>query len=343
MDHSTEQIDRSKRLFVKGAGALCLGAAFPQVAMAASTRTLNAVERLPNSSVLAIEAETGRVLYERNADAVRIPASEVKPFGDMVMFDDIRENPDLLKEEMRVTKAVRDVVDEEENSSHRFLSHYGVYNLSVDEALKFRILRSMNGPSLLLANHFAGSENAFVERMQAKAEEIGCFDTVIRNSTGYHHEEQVTTPRDLVKMARSLIMDYNRPGEYERYGRSVEKIRKLEVGSFNKFLLGLREADGIKTGRLDICGAHNLGSAVRDGRRVITLVMGARTSDEAALANRQLARLVFDRHSVEYPGLESPTEFVKQAPTVSDSGLFVPEHTAVTPVEKSDLPEIEIP
>lgn len=313
MSHHDEQINHGRRMLVKGAGALCLGAAFPQVAMAASTRTLNAVERRPNTSALAIEAETGRVLYEHNADAPRIPASEVKPFGDMVMFDDIRENPEILHEEMDVTRAIRRMVDAEEDEGHRFLAHYGVYNLSVEEALKFKILRSMNGPSLLLANKFGGSEAAFVERMQAKAQAIGCDQTVIRNSTGYHHEEQVTSPRDLVKMAQHLITHYNRPGEYERYGRKVEKIRKLNVGSFNRFL-HLDEADGIKTGRLNICGAHNLGSAVRDGKRVITLVMGAADAPEAALANRQLARLAFERHSVEYPGIEPVKKTPSSAP-----------------------------
>ncbi len=293
-----------------GAGVIAAGVApvlFAKSAQAApSTRTLNAVERGRISSTLAIEAETGRVLRARDSDASRIPASLVKPFGDMVIYDALRDGTLSLEDETTVTRSITRIVDRQENGSHRFLRHHGFNTLTVDELLTLKIMQSMNEPALMLAALYEErTGKSFVEAMQAKADEIGCTGTVLKNPTGYYHAHQRTTPMDMCLMAQHLIKEYTE--QYDRYGMTETEMRGRELRSFNRFL-NMDEADGIKTGRLRSSGAHNLGSAVIDGKRVISLVMGAPNSSQAAMANRQLAGLVAERHSVEWPGLEPPIE-----------------------------------
>ncbi len=311
---------QTRRDFLRqlGAGFVAAGFAplFAESAQAApSTRTLNVVERNTQSSTLAIEAETGRILRARDSDTSRIPASLVKPFGDMVIYDALRDGVIDLEDEISVTRAMTCTVDRQENGSHRFLSYHGFTTLTVDEALTLKILQSMNEPALMLAALYEErTGKSFIEAMQNKADAIGCEHTVLRNPTGYYHAEQRSSAIDMCNMARHLINEY--ADHYDRYGMTETEMRGRELRSFNRFL-NMPEADGIKTGRLRSSGAHNLGSAVLDGKRVITIVMGAPTSSQAAMANRQLAGLVFERHSAEWPGLEAPVapEPVQTLPT----------------------------
>ncbi|MBL4803895.1 MAG: D-alanyl-D-alanine carboxypeptidase [Alphaproteobacteria bacterium] len=291
-----------------GVGVVAVGVApvlFARSAQATpSTRMLSVVERGRKSSTLAIEAESGRILRARDSDVARIPASLVKPFGDMVIYDALRDGVIDPEDEITLTRTMTRIVDRQENGAHRFLRYHGFNTLSVDEALTLKIMQSMNEPALMLAALYEErTGKSFVEAMQDKADEIGCEHTVLRNPTGYYDSQQRTTPMDMCLMARHLINEY--PDQYDRYGMTETEMRGRELRSFNRFL-NMPEADGIKTGRLRSSGAHNLGSAVHDGHRVISIVMGAPTSSQAAMANRQLANLVFERHSVEWPGLESP-------------------------------------
>lgn len=313
----------TRREFLRkmGAGLLAAGFSplFAQSASAApSTRTLSSVERGSKSSTMAVEAETGRILRARDSDVSRIPASLVKPFGDMVIYDALRDGIIDLEDEMTVTRAMTRIVDRQENGSHRFLSHHGFTSVTVDEALTLKILQSMNEPALMLAALYEERTGKnFVEAMQEKADEIGCSNTVLRNPTGYYHASQRSTAADMCMMARHLITEY--ADHYERYGMTETEMRGRALRSFNRFL-NMPEADGIKTGRLSSSGAHNLGSAVMDGHRVVSIVMGAPTSSQAALANRQLASLVFERHSVEWPGLEPPV------PSEPEEKLILPTY-----------------
>lgn len=342
-----DSVDKNKRLFLLGGAAALADLAFAPAAYAqssGSTRSLNRVERRRGSSALAIEYETGRVLYEHNANAERIPASLIKILADMVIFDAIRENPDLLQQVIRVPRVATNAVRREGESSHRFLSHHGIFSLSVEDALQVKILQSMNEPAIMLAIHIAGSEEAFVERMQAKADEIGLTNTALRNSTGYNAAGQVSTAHDMAKAAAYLIRYYDEPGEYQRYSMRTARIAHKQLNTFNRFLSYADDADGIKTGRLNICGSHNLGSAFRDEKRVISIVMGAdrNNSAEAARANQQLMDLAFLRHSVAYPGLEPPRPYHYEVQGEVAEGFDpqVGERLAITPIEQEGLAPI---
>lgn len=270
---------------------------------------LSVVEGLPNSAAVAIEAETGRVLYAYNADVSFIPASLPKVLGDMVTYDDLEAKDIFLEDRLTLTSDITRIVANEEREDHRFLSHYGPNVITVDDLLKFKILRSMNEATIMLARHSGKTEEAFVEAMQAKADEIGCVGTVLRNSTGYYHEEQRSTPMDMCWMARDLIQNYSK--HYARYGSREERIGSVNVGSFNYFVKYFDKADGIKTGRLAASGCHNLGSSVVDGKRVISLVAGAETPEQAAKANIELSNLALSRHSAYVPGLEAPKKDIQ--------------------------------
>ena len=156
--------------------------------------------------------------------------------------------------------------------------------VSVEDLFKGVIIQSGNDATVALAEHVAGSEDAFVSLMNQHAAELGMLDSHFVNSTGLPHKDHYTTPRDLAKLAIALIRDY--PKHYDWYSQKEFVYNDIKQYNRNRLLWRNKYVDGIKTGHTEAAGYCLVASAKRDGMRLISVILGTR-SDEARSSESQ--------------------------------------------------------
>ena len=160
--------------------------------------------------------------------------------------------------------------------------------VSVEDLLKGVIIQSGNDASVTLAEHVSGTEEAFAELMNHYASELGMSGTHFMNSSGWPDEDHFTTARDLAILARAMIRDY--PDIYALHSIREFTYNGIKQSNRNRLLWKDSSVDGIKTGRTKSAGYCLVASSVRDGIRLISVVMGtdgtqARTDATQALLN----------------------------------------------------------
>jgi D-alanyl-D-alanine carboxypeptidase (penicillin-binding protein 5/6) len=227
--------------------------------------------QLAAHSALLMDALTGQILYEKNPQLQMAPASFVKLMTLYLAFDALRAGQ--LKKDDMVTvseKAWR-------IQGSKMFVKVGE-RVSVDELLKGIAIASGNDACIVLAEHMAGSEEAFVARMNEKAALLGLKDTKFRNSHGMPAEGQVTTAFDMAALAKRYLEDhpeslaYHSTTEYEHNG--------IRQGNRNTLLQKNMGVDGLKTGHVEEVGYHLLATAKRDGQRMIAVVMGCQKMNQ---------------------------------------------------------------
>jgi D-alanyl-D-alanine carboxypeptidase len=227
----------------------------------------------PRHAVLVIDANTGRVLYQRAADAPRYPASLAKLMTLYLAFEQIEQGRLSFASKVRFSaNAVAQApskLDVEEGTE-----------IDLIDAIKALITKSANDVAVAVAERIAGSEERFVEMMNRKARALGMTATVFRNPSGLPDPEQVTTARDILTLALRLQDAF--PKYYPLFS-----TRKFTWGgetfrNHNTLLFSYRGIDGMKTGYTRASG-FNLVASVRRGRKhVMVAYFGGRT---AALRN----------------------------------------------------------
>lgn len=160
--------------------------------------------------------------------------------------------------------------------------------VSIEDLLKGVIIQSGNDASVALAEHISGTEEAFADLMNHYASELGMKDTSFTNSSGWPDENHYTTARDLATLARALIRDY--PEIYAMHAVREFTYNDIKQSNRNSLLWADSSVDGIKTGHTESAGYCLVASSVRDGIRLISVVMGtagtrARTKATQALLN----------------------------------------------------------
>lgn len=229
------------------------------------------------ASATLIDAQTGTVLYAKEADASRFPASTTKIMTALLLLES-----GSLED---VVVAPQDVEAVTDSSLHLRPGE----QVTVGELLYAILLRSANDASYAAAIHVAGSVEAFAERMNRRAKDLGCTGTHFRNPHGLHDPEHQTTAHDLALIAREAM---RRP-EFQE----VVRTRKHQiVRSINQQDLWLKNGnallaidptiDGVKTGFTNPAGRCFVGSATRDGYRLIAVVL--KSADWRADAMRLL-------------------------------------------------------
>lgn len=233
---------------------------------------------LSAKSAVIMDAVSGKLLWSKNPDASRYPASTTKIMTALLMIE--RCLPD------DVVTAPQDIEKIGEASLHLKPSE----KLSVRELVWGLLLRSANDGCVAAAVHCAGSVEAFCDLMNQRAKQIGCTGTHFVNPNGLNDPAHVTTAKDLALIAREA-MGYSEFREIVRTRRhtiirSINQADKLLV-SKNKFLQLDPTADGIKTGFTRPAGQCFVGSASRGGNRFITVVLGSEDwlGDTAKLTN----------------------------------------------------------
>jgi len=232
---------------------------------------------------LAVDAATGEVLLQRDPGASWYPASLTKLMTLYLVFEELKAG--------RLTTATP--VTFSQHAASASPSKLGIGaggSITVEQAIQSLVARSANDSAVALAERISGSEAAFAQRMTQTARRLGMTATEFRNANGWPDAGQVTTARDLAILTLALMRDV---GEYYPYFQTREfMLGKQRIGPGLKFLeLYSPYADGLKTGFICASGFNIVGSAVRDGRRLIAIALGFRRAD---LRDEFLVRL-FDQ------------------------------------------------
>ncbi len=277
-----------------------LYALFPLLLQAAPPRPIPAPPELPVESYILIDYDSGKVLAEKNADKRVEPASITKLMtaylvdkalaeGDIRMDDEVTISEKAWK--MKGSKMFVEVGD----------------RVSVENLIKGMIIQSGNDATVALAEHVAGSEDAFVGYMNHQAKLLGMNATQFRNSTGWPDKQHYSTARDIATLSQAVIRDY--PMNYKYY--KVKEFTWNNIRQFNRNRLLWKDpsVDGLKTGHTDAAGYCLAASAQRDGMRLISVVLGAK-SDKARTIHSQ-ALLNYGFKFFEAPRLYDAGEVLK--------------------------------
>ena len=241
----------------------------------------------PNLKVLSwllMDAKTGLTLAANNPDAPVEPASLTKLMTAFIVFREIERETISLDDIVVVSeKAWR-------SEGSRMFIEVGD-KVRIDDLLMGLVVQSGNDAAVALAEHVAGSEEGFADLMNQTASELGMDNSNFVNSAGMPHPDHYTTARDISQLARAILID--QPDHYDRY-----KIREFTWNGITQKnrnpLLGRDESiDGIKTGHTRSAGYCLVGSAEKDGMRLIGSVMGASGDRERGDAVYSLLRFGF--------------------------------------------------
>lgn len=231
-------------------------------------------------ATIAIDARSGKVLYSRSADARRYPASLTKIMTLYLVFEDMKTGKINLNTKLKVSK----------HASRRPPSKLGLKvgsTIRVKDAIGALVTKSANDVASTVAENLSGSESAFAQRMTRKARSLGMTRTTFRNASGLPDSKQVTTVRDMATLALRIQKDF--PKEYRYFSMRSYKYGRRTYRNHNRLLGRTQGVDGIKTGYTRAAGFNLVTSARRGNKRVIAVVVGAKSG---ASRNKYLASLI---------------------------------------------------
>ncbi len=223
-------------------------------------------------AAILIEQETGKVLHEKEADSQLPIASVTKIMTMLLIMEEIDSGRMTLADEVTVSEYAMSM-----GGSTMFLETGEV--LSVSDMLKGIAVASANDGCVAMAEHISGSVEAFVARMNKRAEELGMKNTHFINTNGLDADGHYSSARDVAIMARELCK-HEKIFDYTTIWTDSLRDGKFELANTNKLVRFYRGATGLKTGSTDLAGCCLCASATRDGLSLISVVLGAPTSKE---------------------------------------------------------------
>ena len=230
-------------------------------------------------TAILIDASSGSVLFEKNADELRAPSSMLKLMTIEVVFNAIKQGKIKPSDEYRISENTWRKGGAPAGGSTMF----AIINskVSVDDLLRGAIIQSGNDSCMALAEGMAGDERIFAaEFMTKRARELGLTKSTFGNSSGLSDPANKMTVRELAKLARHLILTY--PDMYKLFGEKEFTWNKIRQLNRNPLLNSLDGADGLKTGYTKEGGYGMVGSAVQNDARLIVVVNGLEDADDRA-------------------------------------------------------------
>ena len=221
------------------------------------------------SGYLLMEMHSGKVLVEKNADQRLEPASLTKIMTAHVVFEEIAKGKLKLSDMVHISEKAWKT-----EGSRMFVKVNS--DVSVEDLLRGLIIQSGNDSAVALAEHIAGSEDAFAGLMNAHAAQLGMTSTNFVNSTGLPHPDHYTTPSDIVKVTAATIRDY--PDFYPMYAEKQFTYNEIKQYNRNNLLWRNNAVDGVKTGHTEAAGFCLVSSAKYDQMRLIAVVMGTESA-----------------------------------------------------------------
>jgi D-alanyl-D-alanine carboxypeptidase (penicillin-binding protein 5/6) len=263
-------------------------------------------------SWILMEHDSGTVLAAGDADLPRPPASLTKIMTGFVVFDAVASGQVSLDDQARITRRAWKAG----RAGSRSFVRQGS-KVRITDLMRGMTITSGNDSAMALAEHIAGSEAAFVARMNSASEALGLTNTVWANPTGLDHPVQRSTARDLARLTRALLIEH--PEAYAYYGLREFEWDGVKQHTRNPLLAqgksrhgmprGYEGADGVKTGFTAAAGYCLVGSAKRGDLRLIVVVLGS-ASDRA---RAQDVRALLDWGFAEAAG-NPPAPLLDSAP-----------------------------
>jgi serine-type D-Ala-D-Ala carboxypeptidase (penicillin-binding protein 5/6) len=236
-------------------------------------------------TAILVEASSGSVLFEKNADELRAPSSMMKLMTVEVVFNALKKGEIKLSDEYRISENAWRKGGAPAGGSTMF----AILNskVSVDDLLHGAIIQSGNDSCIALAEGMAGNERIFAtDFMTKRARELGMMKSTFGNSNGLPDPANKMTVRELARLARHVILTY--PDMYKLFGEKEFTWNKIRQQNRNPLLNSLTGADGLKTGYTKEGGYGMVGSAVQNDTRLIVVVNGLEDPDDRAAEAKKM-------------------------------------------------------
>ncbi len=274
---------------------------------------------------ILIDAGTNTVLFEKGADEFATPASTVKILTAELIFRELAEGRLKLTDIYPVSEYAWRNGGAPAGGTAMFLKVNS--SASVEDLLRGLVIDSGNDAALVLAEGSAGSEEAFVIRMNKRAAELGLTKSRFGNPWGKPSDDQKVTAREMAKLAQHVIQTY--PDYYKYFGEKEFTWNNIRQQNRNPLLTMSIGADGLKTGNIDKGDFGLVGSAVQDGRRLVVAVYGAKTAKERAEEARKLLQWGFRNFEEK--------ELFKAGETIGPAQVYGGAQGSVDLVSKTDV------
>lgn len=244
-------------------------------------------EAAPKFSAIAVDARTGKILFAKNADAKRYPASLTKMMTLYLVFEDLKAKRISMSTPLRVSRY----------AASRPPSKLGFKpgkTIRVRDAIRALVTKSANDVATAIAENLGGTETGFARRMTRTAHRIGMTRSTFRNASGLPNRSQLTTARDMATLGLRLQRDF--PRYYKFFAIKRFTYRGRRYGNHNRLLGRIQGVDGIKTGYTRASGFNLTSSARRGKKRIVAVVMGGRTGGSRNRYMAALIKRIFAKH-----------------------------------------------
>ena len=231
---------------------------------------------IKSRQAIVVDADSGAVLYQRNADELVPPASMSKLMLLIMLFRALREGIVQLDTPVTMSEHAWRTGGAPSRSSAMFVPLGKT--ATIDELLKGIVVQSGNDAAISIAEKLGGTETAFADTMTQEARRLGLKKSVFKNATGLHDPDHLMTVRELAIVARHIISEY--PEHYPLFAMREFNYRHHKFNNRNPLLGWIAGVDGLKTGFISQSGYGIVASAKLDNRRLIIAINGASTPEE---------------------------------------------------------------
>jgi D-alanyl-D-alanine carboxypeptidase len=253
-------------------------AAFAMLVLLAACSTTSTLEVAPPPTTLntspkyaaiVVDASSGRILFQANADQPRYPASLTKMMTLYMLFEAMDTG--------RISRATLiPVSDRARARPPTKLGFKRGQSVDVDTAIRALAVKSANDVAVAVAEYLGGTEEQFAQMMTAKARSLGMTGTTFRNASGLPDDQQLTTARDMALLGMALRRRF--PAHYHYFSSTSFAYNGRTIRGHNDLLEDVEGVDGIKTGYIRASGYNIATSVSRGGRRMVVVVMGGESS-----------------------------------------------------------------
>ena len=270
-------------------------------------------------AAIVIEEANGKVLFSRNAEHLRYPASLTKIMTLYLLFEDIDAGRITLKSQIPVSRTAAS------RSPSKLYLKPG-QSISVEQAIYALVTKSANDVATALAEKLSGTERKFAQRMTRKAQALGMKRTVFKNASGLPNRRQKSTALDMAKLAVAMRRDF--PHYFKYFSTRSFNWQGRKFGNHNKLLSKYSGTDGIKTGYINASGFNLVATVERKGIRLIGVVFGGKTSHSR------------DRHMMQI--LDNQFKYVKTV-KLRRANLALPKTLPMPHPERGEKPSFPLP
>lgn len=269
---------------------------------------------------IVIDVESGQVLHAVNPDTRNYPASLTKMMTLYVAFDAMKRGKLKMTQALPVSK----------RAAAARPSKLGLKvgsTITAEDAILAMLTKSANDAAVVVAEAIAGSEYKFSRLMTQKARDIGMTRSNFRNASGLPNRRQLSTARDMATLAKRLLKDF--PEQYKLFSTPEFEFSGRRYHNHNKLLKSYPGVDGMKTGYTRASGYNLVASAQRDGRRIIGVVFGGRSSAARNTRMRNLLDKGFAKLDKEPAPVQTTPPLAKVAGSINGTSIVVARNDAL--------------